>query len=132
MSSNMLKIFIFAVIVVASHSIDWSQRYNLYIGQSKFAISMMQSLVQDHPHESVLFSAHTTYRLLLLAYVAAEGETKNALKTGLCIDWIKKNEDEFILAFCMEKNARAAHTFDTGIEFDAVNKLYVPNEAAIK
>lgn len=130
MSSNMLKMFILTVIVVTSNSFDWSQRYNLYIGQSKFAVTMMQLLAQDHPHENVLLSAHTTYRSLLLAFMGAKGETWKSMKAGLFLDWIE-TADDFDFAMFMEMEARAAHDLRTGIEFDSVNKLYVTKNATI-
>lgn len=65
----------------------------LYYPRLKFAISLLEALQKEEAKENILFSPHSVYRTLLLAYFGAAGETETAFKNTLGLDWFKSKAD---------------------------------------
>lgn len=103
----------------------------LYYGQRKFTVSLLDSLLKASPNESLIFSPHSTYRALLLAYFGAKGETEQSLKNTLRLDWANSKADvEY--AYELEKKARANRVQHQTVEFNSVDKLYFNKEIKLR
>lgn len=132
---KMLLIWIFAAITVAvtsfpsNHTDDLS--FQLYRGQSKFALALLKSLRKIVPGENLIFSPHSTYRTLLLAYMGSNGQTKIELEKHLYLDWANDKTD-ITDAYKIETIARAERFACNSIQFNSVDKIYVTNDAQLK
>lgn len=106
------------------------QSFQLYHGQSRFAVSLLHAMQQAAPNKNQFFSPHSTYRALLLAYFGAEGKTKESLERTLHLEWAK-NKSEVSTAYQKESKARAGRSF-RDIQFNSVDKIYVANQVELK
>lgn len=105
--------------------------YRLYHGQNRFAVSFLNSLKKMNPKENLFFSPHSTYRALLLAYMASNGQTKISLERGMFLDWAHDKTD-VISAYKSEAAVRAQRFSGQTIQFNSVDKLYVTKSAQLK
>lgn len=103
----------------------------LYYGQRKFTVSLLDSLQKARPHESLFFSPHSTYRALLLAYFGANGATEKSLKSTLHLDWAKSKAD-VSHAYALEKQARANRAEHQTVEFNSIDKLYFSKQVDVR
>lgn len=110
-----------------NHPMD--QSFQLYHGQSRFAVSLLHAMQQAAPKKNQFFSPHSTYRALLLAYFGAEGKTKESLERALHLGWAK-NKSEVSNAYQKESKARAGRSFGD-IQFNSVDKIYVTNQVEL-
>lgn len=103
----------------------------LYYGQRKFSVALLDSLQKATPNDSLIFSPHSTYRALLLAYFGANGETEKALSNVLRLDWAKSKADvEY--AYNLERKARANRVQHQTVEFKSVDKLYFDKHVELR
>lgn len=110
----------------ASNSVD-----NLYNGQRKFFVGLLNAFQKVEPNETFLFSPHSIFRALLLNYFIAEGNIEELLKKTLQLDWAKSKAD-VSHAYEFEKLARANCRENQTVEFNSVDKLYFPNRVKLK
>lgn len=103
----------------------------LYHGQRKFSVNLLDALQKTRRNESLFFSPHSTYRVLLLAYFGASGETEKSLHNTLHLSWAKSKAD-VSHAYEVEKIARAHRTHYQTVEFDSVDKLYFSKTVEVK
>lgn len=103
----------------------------LYGGQNDFALSMLKTVTKHNQQSSLIFSPHSTYRALLLAYFGAEGETKQSLKGVMHMDWAE-NENDVTDAYKAELMTRSTRFADQRLQFNSVDRLYVSQETELK
>lgn len=103
----------------------------LYLGQRKFSVSLLDALQHATPGESLFFSPHSTYHALLMAYFGARGETEAALKKTLQLDWAT-NKAEVSQAYHLEHRARELRSVNQTVEFHSVDKIYFSQETDVK
>lgn len=104
---------------------------SLYGGQNSFALSMLKTVTKQSPQNSQIFSPHSTYRALLLAYFGAEGEIKKSLKDAMHMDWAE-NENDVTDAYKVELMTRSKRFADQRLQFNSVDRLYVSQETELK
>lgn len=124
----MLKIWIFAAIAVAVAYGDDSD--DLYRGQRYFAGNMLDSLRQLHPKENLFFSPHSTYKMLLLAYLGANGKTQQSMAEGMFLEYARL-EDKSSLVSAYKRAARARRS-RSSIKLNSVDKVYITKDAQLK
>lgn len=103
----------------------------LYYGQRKFSVALLDSLQKATPNESLIFSPHSTYRALLLAYFGANGDTEKSLAEVLQLDWAKSKAD-VEHAYVLERKARANRAQHQSVEFNSVDKLYFDKNVELR
>lgn len=59
----------------------------------QFACSMFKKLAEAKKRENILFSPHNTYRILVLFFFGADGDTKKSLEETLQLDQIGSEEE---------------------------------------
>lgn len=96
--------------------------------QLNFSISLLNLLQKDEPNESIFYSPYSVYRLLLLVYFGAGGDTENELKTVLGLTKSKENVHH---AYNLEKIQQAKRFKDLQIEFTWAEKIYVSKHIKI-
>lgn len=137
----MKKLFVIAALVVLM-PFAWCQCLTrddtarltadkLYYGQRKFSVNLLDALQKTRKNESLFFSPHSTYRVLLLAYFGASGETEKSLQNTLHLNWAKSKAD-VSHAYEVEKIARAHRAHYQTVEFDSVDKLYFSKTVEVK
>lgn len=131
----MLRIWVLFAFVVAVSSSTYKLQeidgnFRLYHGQRQFAMSMLNVLTKSNP-ESFFFSPHSTYRALILAYMGAEGRTKENLRASMFLDWAN-DKTNVMSAYKLESIARSARFADKSIQFNSADKLYVTQNAQLK
>lgn len=105
--------------------------FRLYRGQSQFALSMLKSLNNEKPQNNHIFSPHSTYRALVLAYFGAEGKTKETLEKSMYMNWAKSRSD-VADAYKAELIARSERFLGRKLQFNSVDRLFVSQEAILK
>lgn len=103
----------------------------LYLGQRNFTVSLLKSLQEATPNESLFFSPHSTYHALLLAYFGAKGQTEKSLKELLKLDWAKSKAD-VSEAYHLEHKLRQKRAENRSVEFHSVDKIYVTKETELR
>lgn len=104
---------------------------NLYLGQQKFTIDLLQALQDATPNESIFFSPHSTYHALLLAYFGAKNNTEATLKKSLNLDWAEAKED-VSRAYLIDHNIRVADAENRSVDFNSVDKIFVADQLKVK
>lgn len=104
---------------------------HLYDGQREFFISLLNGLQKAGKSKgNVLFSPHSIYHALLLAYVGSAGETEQSLKRSLNLEWADSKAD-VIQAYKQIKALRNERSEGDGVEFNSVDKFYITNKAEL-
>lgn len=103
----------------------------LYFGQRNFTVSLLQSLQEATPNESLFFSPHSTYHALLLAYFGAKGQTEESLKELLKLDWATSKAD-VSEAYHLERKLRIKRAENRSVEFHSVDKIFVAQETKLR
>lgn len=103
----------------------------LYLGQRNFTVSLLKSLQEATPNESLFFSPHSTYHALLLAYFGARGETEESLKDLLKLDWAASKAD-VSEAYHLEQKLRTKRAENQSVEFHTVDKIFVSKETELR
>lgn len=103
----------------------------LYYGQRKFTVALLDSLQKAAPDDSLIFSPHSTYRALLLAYFGAKGQTEKSLSEVLQLDWAKSKAD-VEHAYVLERQARANRAEHQTVEFKSVDKLFFDKKVELR
>ncbi|XP_031634285.1 serine protease inhibitor 88Ea-like isoform X2 [Contarinia nasturtii] len=111
------------------------KRAHQYFGQLNFSLKLLDSLQKEQPNESIIYSPHSLYQVLLLAYFGAGGKTEKELKDLLGLHWAESKADiEYM--YELEKEVRAerfqSQSQNQTIEFNSVNKLYVSAKFRLK
>lgn len=83
------------------------------------------------PETNHIFSPHSIYRALLLAYFGAKGDTKESLERALHLNWATDKSDVSI-AHKAEMKARAERNFGTNMKFSSADKVFVTYQAKLK
>lgn len=103
----------------------------LYLGQRKFSVALLDALQTATPTESLFFSPHSTYHALLLAYFGAKGETEEALKNVLQLDWAA-SKAEVSRAYHLEHTARKIRSMNQSVVFHSVDKMFVSTQTEVR
>lgn len=100
-----------------------------FCSQPSFAISLLnQLLTLNGPTESIVYSPHSVYWTLLIAYFGAGGETEKELKNKLCLDWAKNKSD---VENVYKRKRDGFNRFEQrSIEFTSVEKVYISTKWA--
>lgn len=142
-SNNMNKLFcVFVALLGVIQPLVWCQCFTqnnsititadqLYNGQRKFSLILLDALQKARPNESLFFSPHSTYRALLLTYFGANGKTEESLKKLLQLDH-RKSKADIWYAYEFEKRARQNRVRRQSIEFTTVDKLYVSEQIEVR
>lgn len=104
---------------------------NLYLGQQKFTLNLLNALQEATPNESIFFSPHSTYHALLLAYFGAENKTQQSLQSALFLDWAKTKED-VTRAYIFDHQRRLANAENQTVDFKSVDKIFVAEQHKVK
>ncbi|XP_055306209.1 serine protease inhibitor 88Ea-like [Sitodiplosis mosellana] len=105
--------------------------FRLYNGQKEFAVSLLKTMKRISPESNHIFSPHSTYRALLLAYFGAEGDTKVSLERALHLNWAADKSD-VNNAYKAELKARAERAFGPNMKFNSADKIFVTYQAELK
>lgn len=102
-----------------------------FCSQPSFAISLLNQLQRwNGPKENIVYSPHSVYWTLIIAYFGAGGETEKELKRALCLDWaINKSDIENVYKL---KRQRSNRFQQRSIEFTSVEKVYVSTHCTIR
>lgn len=103
----------------------------LYYGQRNFSVSLLNALQKATPNDSLIFSPHSTFRALLLAYFGANGDTEKSLAEVLHLDWAKSKAD-VEHAYVLERQARANRAEHQSVEFKSVDKLFFDKKVDLR
>lgn len=104
---------------------------NLYMGQQKFTLDLLNALQEATPNESIFFSPHSTYHALLLAYFGARNATEAALRNALKLDWAETKED-VTRAYLLDHKTRLADAVNRSVDFNSVDKIFVAEQCKVK
>lgn len=116
---------------VSEDSLPKELTSNLYLGQQKFTIDLLQALQDATPNESIFFSPHSTYHALLLAYLGAKNSTEATLAKSLNLDWAETKED-VSRAYLIDHKIRTADAENRSVEFSSVDKIFVDEQIKVK
>lgn len=83
------------------------------------------------PETNHIFSPHSTYRALLLAYFGADGDTKKSLERALHLNWATDKSD-VSNAHKSEMKARTERNFGQNMKFSSADKVFVTYKAEMK
>lgn len=104
---------------------------NLYLGQQKFTLNLLNALQEATPNESIFFSPHSTYHALLLAYFGAENKTLESLQSALFLDWAATKED-VTRAYIFDHQRRLVNSENRSVDFNSVDKIFVAEQHKVK
>lgn len=107
---------------------DWPEQ--LYNGQRTFFVNLLNTIQKSENKENQIFSPHSIYHGLLLAYFGSEGETEQSLRNGLHLDWADSKKD-VINAYTAIKTMRKDRAAKQDIELRSVDKFFVTDKAAL-
>lgn len=125
---NMKAVIILSVLVALATPAPNDVK-QLYAGQHKFVVSFMNAMHKSGLLENnFVFSPHSVYHALLLAYFGASGETEHSLYDGLYLHWAK-SKDEVVKAYEAVDNAHFASNYK--YEADWFDKFYVTDKAVL-
>ncbi|XP_055307140.1 serine protease inhibitor 88Ea-like [Sitodiplosis mosellana] len=105
--------------------------YRLYRGQSHFALSMLKAMTKQNPQNNQIFSPHSTYRALLIAYFGTEGQSMKSLGKSMYMDWADDKKYN-ARSYKAELMARSERFLGQGLQFNSVDRLYVSKEVELK
>lgn len=133
--SSVLLVALLSFIVTSpihgdSHTDFNKSDLNVFPGQQNFFVSLWQTLRKINPKKIDLFSPHSIYQALLLAYIGAGGETERSLRKLLHLDY-SKSKNEIIESFQFAKLVQHQRLEDKHLEFSSVNKFYVTDNATL-
>lgn len=95
-----------------------------YYPELKFAISLLNHLQKNEPHQSIFYSPHSVYTTLLMAYFGAGGETERELKQLLLLS-AETSKADAEYGYKWKKEQQFNRFENQSIEFTSVEKLYV-------
>lgn len=105
-------------------------RINLYTGQQNFTALLLGAINKATPNENIFFSPYSTYHALLLAYFGAQQQTEDSLRNVLHLNWAKTKLD-VMQAYRLEHRLRGQRAANSSNEFNAVDKIYVSEDAQL-
>lgn len=111
-----------------SHNVN---PFRLYRGQNHFTLSMLKTITKGNSEKNQIFSPHSTYRSLLLAYFGAEGSVQKTLEESMYMFWAE-DKNAVVDAYKAESEAKIERFMDHGVQFNSVDRLYVSQETELK
>lgn len=110
--------------------VDMSSWTDIYKGQQKFAINMLNEANSVTPKENILFSPFSIYNALTLAYFISKNHTEQVLKKALVIP-PAQSKDNTMLAYSLQKQLRAPHSGSSEFELLSANRLFVSDNLTV-
>lgn len=98
--------------------------------QLRLSISILDQLQRDEPQKNIVYSPHSVYWTLFLAYFGAAGETEQELRNLLGLNWAKSKADiERVYKLKIERSNRFQNE---SITFSTIEKLFVSKTMKIR
>lgn len=99
------------------------ERKELSFSQLGFSSSMVKTLINSE-RGNVIFSPYSTYRVLLLLFFGANGDTEQSLRTTMNLNWVQ-SKDSLQQLYLKENQALENRLLKQENGFGSVDKLYV-------
>lgn len=122
----------FATMLSSVLSTPPAQRSQLAAGETKFATDLFQSVYQSNRNRNILISPYSVYRALLLAYLAADGDTERSLTRALHLDWARGNKDQVYAAFVSDGEADASRQQQGVAKISVADRLFVDQGTVVE
>lgn len=103
----------------------------LYYSKLKLAISILNALNEEKPNENIYYSPSSVFRVLLLSYFGAAGETEKELKHVLGLDWAK-NKQDVENWYKLETDLREKRYQNQSFEYFSAEKFYITDHTKIR
>lgn len=103
----------------------------LSLGEVEFAVDLFQSVYNLNPDRNILISPFSVYRTLILAYLAADGETNAKLSNILRLKWAQGSKDKVFKAFLSDIEPIASHSQEGLAEISVADRIFIDNRTIV-